>query len=154
MPLLFCSSGSRGEPADVTAAEHWGSPKGEREKREKPNGAQETMPALGGLQELDLFLGITLHHANLHGGCWDAIQFNPCLLSPHGAAMWGKITGFLPLVGEILSPGVGGSRLGMMGSALKGSQLHTVHQGHICIRGEAQRLYPLSEVHRSGQNYR
>ena len=50
-----------GQPADVTAAEHWGSPKGEREKRKKANVAQENMPALRGFQELDLFLGISLH---------------------------------------------------------------------------------------------
>lgn len=42
-----------GQPADVTAAEHWGSLKGEREKRKKANVAQENMPALRGFQELD-----------------------------------------------------------------------------------------------------
>jgi len=47
-------------PADVTAAEHWGSLMGEREKRKRPKVAQESMPVLRGFQELDLFLGISI----------------------------------------------------------------------------------------------
>lgn len=59
-------------PADVTAAEHWGSLMGEREKRKRPKVAQESMPVLRGFQELDLFLGIS-YCSNLHGGQWEAI---------------------------------------------------------------------------------
>lgn len=40
-----------GQLADVTAAENWGSPKGEKEKIKKPNVAQEDMPAPRVLQE-------------------------------------------------------------------------------------------------------
>lgn len=49
-------------PADVTAAEHWGSLMGERERKKKkrPKVAQESMPVLRGFQELDLFLGISI----------------------------------------------------------------------------------------------
>jgi hypothetical protein len=60
---IFCcahlAAGAAGS-AHGTAAEHWGSQKGEKEKRKEPNEAQDNMPACGSLSELDLFLGHTL----------------------------------------------------------------------------------------------
>lgn len=58
--LLFCSSGSRGA-GWRNSCRTLGLPKGEKEKRKNSNGAQEDMPALRGLQESGLFLGISLY---------------------------------------------------------------------------------------------
>lgn len=79
-----------GQPADVTAAEHGVSQKGEKERRKKTNISQDDMPPLRGLQELDL-KNLTPHHSSQSGGQWNAVEFNSHLLGLHWAAGQRKV---------------------------------------------------------------